>query len=120
MAGGMGRVCQPSVGANRPPGTDRPPRLQAAGRGRLPTVHMGVAATRMERRGIVTDKGNVNRQIAADNKTAERNQGPRDALYNWTKTEAAKPQGKERHGAAMAGPAGNEQTGDTHRQSESP
>ncbi len=49
----------------------------------------------MERRGIATDKGNVNRRIAADNKLAERNQGPRDALYNWTKTEATKPQGKE-------------------------
>lgn len=41
---------------------------QRQGVEQLPTVHMGVAATRMEQRGIATDKGNVNRQIAADNK----------------------------------------------------
>ena len=56
---------------------------------------MGVAATRMERRGIVTDKGNVNRQIAADNKLLKEIKARVTRLYNWTKTEAAKPQGKE-------------------------
>ena len=29
---------------------------------------MGVAATQMEKRGIRTDKGNVNREIAAQNR----------------------------------------------------
>lgn len=56
---------------------------------------MGVAATRMERRGIATDKGNVNRQIAADNKLLKEIKARVTRLYNWTKAEAAKPQGKE-------------------------
>jgi len=30
---------------------------------KIPTVHMGVAASQMERKGIVTDKGNLNRDI---------------------------------------------------------
>lgn len=29
----------------------------------IPTVHMGVAATQMEQRGIVTERGNMNREI---------------------------------------------------------
>ena len=33
----------------------------------IPTVHMGVAATQMERRGIVTERGNMNRVIAGIN-----------------------------------------------------
>ena len=34
----------------------------------IPAVHMGVAATQMERRGVVTEKGGVNRELAAQNK----------------------------------------------------
>ncbi len=34
----------------------------------IPTIHLGPAATQMERRGIRTEKGDINRQIAADNK----------------------------------------------------
>ena len=34
----------------------------------IPSVHMGPAASQMERRGIQTVKGNINREIAADNK----------------------------------------------------
>ena len=33
----------------------------------IPTIHMGAAATQMERRGIVTDAGNRNREIAVSN-----------------------------------------------------
>ena len=33
----------------------------------IPTVHMGVSATQMERRGIATDRGNVNREIGTTN-----------------------------------------------------
>ena len=61
----------------------------------LPTVHMGVAATRMERRGIATDKGSVNRQIAADNKLLKEIKARITRLYNWTKEKAEGPQGKE-------------------------
>ena len=35
---------------------------------KIPTIHMGPAASQMERRGIATEKGNINRQISADNK----------------------------------------------------
>jgi len=35
---------------------------------KIPSIHLGVAACHMEQRGMVTDKGNINRQIAADNK----------------------------------------------------
>ena len=33
----------------------------------IPTVHMGVAAMQMEKRGIVTDRGNMNREISRVN-----------------------------------------------------
>jgi hypothetical protein len=35
---------------------------------KVPTVHMGVAAMQMKRRGIPTEKGAVNRKIAAQNR----------------------------------------------------
>ena len=34
---------------------------------KIPSVHLGPAASQMEKRGIRTDKGEVNRQITADN-----------------------------------------------------
>jgi len=51
----------------------------------IPTVHMGVAATQMERRGIRTEKGDVNRQIAADNKLLKEIKARITRLYNWSK-----------------------------------
>lgn len=35
---------------------------------KISSIHLGVAACHMEQRGIITEKGNINRQIAADNK----------------------------------------------------
>ena len=35
---------------------------------KIPTVHMGVAATQIERRGLVTEKGTINREITAQNR----------------------------------------------------
>lgn len=80
--------------------TGRPERIdhrsyKRQGKEQLPTVHMGVTATRMERRGISTDKGNVNRQITADNKLLKEIKARMTRLYNWTKEQAATPQGKE-------------------------
>ena len=80
--------------------TGRPERIdhrsyKRQGVEQLPTVHMGVAATRMERRGIATDKGSVNRQIAADNKLLKEIKARITRLYNWTKEKAEGPQGKE-------------------------
>jgi len=34
---------------------------------KIPTIHMGVAATQMERKGITTGRGNKNREIAHTN-----------------------------------------------------
>jgi len=56
---------------------------------------MGVAATQMEKRGIQTEKGNLNRQIVADNKLLKEIKARITRLYNWSKKEAARPQGKE-------------------------
>lgn len=52
---------------------------------------MGVAAPRMEREGISTDKGNLNRQIDADNKLLKETKARITQLYNWSKAEAKKP-----------------------------
>ena len=61
----------------------------------IPTVHMGVAASQMERRGIQTEKGDINRQIAADNKLLKEIKARITRIYNWTKEQADQPQGKE-------------------------
>ena len=51
----------------------------------IPTIHMGVAASQMEKRGIRTEKGDVNRQIAADNKLLKEIKARITRLYNWSK-----------------------------------
>ena len=55
----------------------------------IPTVHMGVAAMQMERRGIPTEKGGVNREIAAQNKLLKEIKARLTRLYNWSKEQAA-------------------------------
>ena len=55
----------------------------------IPTVHMGVAATQMERRGIRTEKGGVNREVAAQNKLMKEIKARLTRLYNWSKEQAA-------------------------------
>ena len=57
----------------------------------ISTVHMGVAATQMERRGIVTEKGSVNREIAAQNKLLKEIKARLTRLYNWSKEQTAQP-----------------------------
>ena len=52
---------------------------------RIPTVHMGVAATRMERRGVRTEKGDVNREVAAQNRLLKEIKARITRLYNWSK-----------------------------------
>lgn len=42
--------------------------LKAQGIERVPTAHAGVAASAMERRGVATDRGNINREVAKANK----------------------------------------------------
>ena len=55
---------------------------------KIPTIHMGVAATRMEQRGIQTHKGDINRQIDADNKLLKEIKARITRLYNWAKENA--------------------------------
>ena len=64
---------------------------------KIPSIHMGPAASQMERRGIATEKGNINREIAADNKLLKEIKARITRLYNWSKgqAEAAPAQGKE-------------------------
>lgn len=49
----------------------------------------------MEKRGIQTEKGNPNRQITVDNKLLKEIKARSTRLYNWSKEEATRPQGKE-------------------------
>ncbi len=62
---------------------------------KIPSVHMGSAAGQMERRGIATVKGNINREIAADNKLLKEIKARITRLYNWSKEQSGQPQGKE-------------------------
>ena len=55
----------------------------------IPTVHMGVAATQMERRGIVTDKGNQNREIREQNRLLKEVKRRIAALTAWIKEKTA-------------------------------
>ena len=72
---------------------DRPERIdhrsyERQGIDKIPSIHMGVAASQMERKGIQTEKGNVNRQIAADNKLLKELKARITRIYNWTKEQA--------------------------------
>ena len=62
---------------------------------KIPSVHLGPAASQMEKRGIRTDKGEVNRQIVADNKLLKEIKARITRLYNWSKEQSAQPQGRE-------------------------
>ena len=60
----------------------------------IPSIHMGPAASQMERRGIATVKGNINREIAADNKLLKEIKARITRLYNWSKEQSGQPEGK--------------------------
>lgn len=49
----------------------------------LPTVHMGVAASQMEKKGIATDKGEINRMIRKTNRLIREIRGYIDSLKEW-------------------------------------
>ena len=55
----------------------------------VPTVHMGVAATQMERKGIATERGNMNREIAVTNKQLRQLRARINQLAGWLKEAAA-------------------------------
>ena len=73
---------------------DRPERIdhrsyKRQGIEQIPTVHMGVAATQMKRRGIVTDKGNQNREIREQNRLLKEVKRRIAALTAWIKEKAS-------------------------------
>ena len=62
---------------------------------KIPSVHMGPAASQMERRGIRTEKGDLNRQIADDNKLLKELKARITRIYNWSKEQAGAEQPKD-------------------------
>jgi ribosomal protein S17 len=56
---------------------------------------MGPAASQMERRGVATEKGDINREIAADNKLLKEIKARITRLYNWSKEQSTQSQGRE-------------------------
>ena len=53
------------------------------GNGLIPTIHMGVAASQMEKKGIRTDKGNHNRQVAITNSEIKQTKARIRKVKNW-------------------------------------
>ena len=51
----------------------------------IPTIHLGVAASQMERRGIMTEKGNLNRIIRQDNRLIRELKAKVCKLTQWLK-----------------------------------
>ena len=73
---------------------DRPERIdhrsfKRQGIEQIPTFHMGVAATQMERRGIVTDKGNQNREIREQNRLLKEIKRRIAALTVWIREKTS-------------------------------
>lgn len=54
----------------------------------IPTVHLGVAAFQMEKRGIRTERGNINREIEVTNRNLRQLKARIAKLQSWLKEEA--------------------------------
>ncbi len=54
----------------------------------IPTVHLGVAAHQMEKRGIRTERGNINREIEVTNQRLRQLKARISKLRDWLKEEA--------------------------------
>ena len=57
--------------------------FERQGTQQIPTIHLGVAASQMERKGIETERGNINREIKARNKILAAIKAKMSALKNW-------------------------------------
>ena len=53
----------------------------------IPTIHLGVAAHQMEKRGIRTERGNINREIEVNNRNLRQLKARIMKLQNWLKEE---------------------------------
>ena len=56
----------------------------------IPTVHLGVAASAMEKRGIRTERGDLNREIEVTNQKLRQLKARISKLQNWLKEETEK------------------------------
>ena len=56
---------------------------QRQGIEQIPTIHLGVSATQMEKKGIATDRGNINREIKHQNMILREISRRIKALSNW-------------------------------------
>ena len=61
------------------------------GKEELPTIHLGVAASQMEQKGIRTERGNINREIAVMNNQLRQLKARLNKLSNWVEEEAKNP-----------------------------
>lgn len=59
---------------------------QRQGIEQIPTIHLGVSATQMEKKGIVTDRGNINREIKYQNKILKEIAIRIKALMRWIRS----------------------------------
>ena len=101
----MGGLYQPGIGAAGQPALVDPRSYKRQGIDKIPSRPSGPAASQMEKRGIRTDKGEVNRQIAADNKLLKEIKARITRLYNWSKAEAEKPEGQQPSMVDLWGPS---------------
>lgn len=58
---------------------------QRQGIEQIPTIHLGVSATQMEKKGIATDRGNINREIRKQNSILQEIKLRIKALLNWVR-----------------------------------
>lgn len=56
---------------------------QRQGIEQIPTIHLGVSASQMEKKGITTDRGNINREIKHQNKILREIARRIKTLINW-------------------------------------
>lgn len=57
----------------------------------IPTIHLGAAASQMEKRGIRTERGNINREIEVSNQRLRQLKARIGKLQNWLKEEKESP-----------------------------
>ena len=58
---------------------------QRQGIEQISTIHLGVSATQMEKKGIATDRGNINREIRKQNRLLQEIKLRIKALLNWVR-----------------------------------
>ena len=57
--------------------------FERQGTEQIPTIHLGVAASQMERKGTTTERGNINREIKAHNRILAEIKAKIASLKNW-------------------------------------